>query len=388
MDFSLSQEQEMYREMFADFVAREVAPGAEEADRSEQLPARLLGRAARQGFMGALAPEESLGGAGLDTLSYTLLLETIGGACMSTALTLHVHNSLALRLILAAGQPSLVANLGSAMVAGERLGAFAMTEPLAGSDPLMMRTTARRERDRWILKGEKSWVTNGGLAGVYVVFAVTEPGAGTRSLSAFAVPAETPGLVVGGREKTLGVRATTITRLYLDDCLVPTDYLLGEVGDGYRLALESLTFGRIGAAAIAVGIGEQALRKAIRFSTERVQFGAPIAHKQAIQGYLADAATQVAAARGLVRQAAWQADQGKPIVQAAAMAKLFASRMAADVTDQAVQIHGGNGYIVDYGVERLYRDARALELIEGTSQIQQVIIASTLLANYQIKIKA
>jgi alkylation response protein AidB-like acyl-CoA dehydrogenase len=206
-------------------------------------------------------------------------------------------------------------------------------------------------------------------------------------MTAFAVPAETPGLTVGGRQKTLGLRGANITRLYLDDCRVPAENLLGAPGQGYRIALETLDFGRIGDSAIAVGGAEHALEVAARYASERVQFGVPIAQKQAIQAYLADAATQLAAAECLMRRAAWLVDQGKPVTREAAMAKLFCSRMAADVTDQAVQIHGGIGFMQDYPVERYYRDARALELVEGTTQIQQVIIAGDMLAGYGIKVK-
>ena len=344
-------------------------------------------RAAAQGFLGALVPEEPYGGAGLDTVSYTLLLQALAGECGSTAMTVHVHNSLALRAVMAYGAPSLQDELVPEMATGERLGAFALTEPGAGSDPARLRTTAHRTDAGWSLSGAKTWVSNGGLAGLYVVFAMTDPGAGTHGMSAFAVPAAAPGLRVGGREKTLGLRAASITRLYLDDCRVPAGCLLGEVGQGYQIAMEILDFGRIGVSAVALGGAQHALDLAIQFASERVQFGGPIAQKQAIQAYLANAATRPAAAECLVRRAAWLVDAGKPFRREAAMAKLFSSRVAADVTDQAVQIHGGYGFIVDYAIERYYRDARALEIVEGTSQIQQIIIAGALLADHGIKVR-
>jgi butyryl-CoA dehydrogenase len=386
MDFTLTPEQEMFRDMFRDFAAKEVAKVADSADKDEALPRKVLQRAAAQGFLAALVPEEPYGGAGLDTLSYTMLLQALANECGGTALTIHVHNSLALRSILKYGSPALQAELVPEMAAGERIGAFALTEANAGSDPARLRTTAARLADgSWLLNGAKTWVSNGGLAGIYVIFALTDPSAGAKGMSAFAVPAETPGLRVGGREKTLGLRAANITRLYLDDCVVPAGNLLGTEGQGYPIALNILDFGRIGVAAIACGGAQRALDLALKFSSERVQFGVPIAQKQAIQAYLADAATDLAAAECLMRRAAWLVDAGKPYGREAAMAKLFASRMAADVTDQAVQIHGGYGFIVDYPVERYYRDARALELVEGTSQIQQIIIAGSLLADYGVK---
>jgi acyl-CoA dehydrogenase len=387
MNFALTPEQQMFQQMFCDFATKEVAKVADQADKQEELPRKLLQRAAAQGFMGALAPEEPYGGAGLDAVTYTLLLEALAAECMSTALTVHVHNSLALRAILKYGQDGLLDLLAPEMVGGERLGAFALTETDAGSDLTRLRTTAARDGDAWVLNGVKTWVTNGGLAGVYVVFAATDPAAGARGISAFAVPAEAPGLAVSGRVKTLGLRAAGVTRLYLEDCRVPAGNLLGGPGQGYKIALETLDFGRVGISAIALGVGRRALELGIKFSAERVQFGGPIAHKQALQGYLADAATELAAAAWLVRHAAWLADQGKPYTREAAMAKLFSSRMAAEVTDRMVQIHGGYGYVVDYPIERYYRDARALEIMEGTTQIQQIVIAGGLLAGYGIKVK-
>jgi alkylation response protein AidB-like acyl-CoA dehydrogenase len=387
MDFALSAEQQMFRALFEDFAAKEVAKTAEQADKQEVLPPKLLQRAAAQGFLGALVPEEPHGGAGLDTVSYTLLLEALAAECMSIALTVHVHNSLALRTILKHAHAALTESVLPEMVMGDRVGAFALTEPNAGSSPAHMRTTAARRGDGWVLNGSKTWVSNGGMAGVYVVFAVTDATAGTQGISAFAVPAESRGLVVGGREKTLGLRGASMTRLYLENCFVSPEHLLGRKGEGYRIALEAIDFGRIAVAAIGLGAGRRAIDLACRFASERVQFGGPIAQKQAIQAYLADAATSLAAAECLVRRAAWLVDEQKPFTREAAMAKLFTSRMAADVTDQALQIHGGYGFMTDYPIERYYRDARALELVEGTSQVQQIVIASDLLAPYGIKVR-
>jgi alkylation response protein AidB-like acyl-CoA dehydrogenase len=387
MDFSLTSEQQMFQQMFRDFATKEVAKAAEQADKQEELPARLLKRAANQGFMGALAPVEPYGGAGLDVTSFLLLLEALAAECPGLALVVHVHNSLALRALLNHGADAAQEALIPAMAAGERIGAFAMTEATAGSDPTQMRTRAVRDGNEYVLNGAKAWVSNGGLAGVYVIFAVTDPAAGPKGLSAFAVPAETPGLVVGGREKTLGLRGTKIARLYLRDCRVPADYRLGAEGEGYKIALSALDLGRVGISAVAVGLARRALELGIKFAGERDQFGGPIGQKQAIQSYLADCATEIAAAEGLVRHAAWLAEQGKPCTQEAAMAKLFAGRMAAAVTNRIVQVHGGAGYVTEYPIERYYRDARALELMEGTSQIQQIVIAGKLLEGVGIKVK-
>jgi alkylation response protein AidB-like acyl-CoA dehydrogenase len=382
MDFSLTSEQQMFRQMFRDFATRDVAKAADQADKQEQLPARLLKRAAAQGFMAALAPEEPYGGAGLDAVTYTLLLEALSAECMSTALTIHVHNSLALRTVLRHGTAAVKETLASEMAAGERIAAFALTEPAAGSDPTRLRTTAVRDGDVYVLNGEKSWVANGGLAGVYLVFAQLD-----SRITAFILPAETPGLVVGGRQKTLGLRAAAITRLYLNDCRAPAENLLGAEGQGYKIALEALDFGRVGLAAVALGVGRRAIELGVKFAAERVQFGGPIGQKQAIQNYLADAAAEAAAAEWLVRHAAWLADSGKPFGQEAAMAKLFASRMAAQVTNRIVQVHGGYGYITDYPIERYYRDARSLEIMEGTTQVQQIVIAAGLFAGTKVCVR-
>lgn len=387
MDFALTEEQLMFQKLFRDFAAKEVAKVADQADKKEEVPARLLKRAASQGFMGALAPEEPYGGAGLDMITYTLLIEAMAAECASTALVLHVHNALALRTILAYGTDTAKEALLPEMVAGERIGAFALTEAGAGSDPTQLRTVARADGDSYVLNGTKTWVSNGGIAGVFVIFAATDPAAGAKGITAFAVPAETPGLVVGGREKTLGLRGASINRVYLKDARVPAAYRLGAEGEGYRIALATLDLGRVGIGAACLGGARKALELGIKYASERSQFGVPIGAKQAIQTYLADAATDIAAAEWLVRHAAWLADQGKPFTQEAAIAKLFASRTVADVTNKMVQVHGGAGYVIDYPIERYYRDARAMELVEGTSQIQQIVIAGGLLASVGVKVK-
>ena len=270
MDFALTSEQEMLQKMFREFATKEVAKVAEKADKEEALPPRLLKRAASQGFMGAVVPEEPYGGAGLDVVTFTLLLEALAAECASTALTIHVHNSLALRSICRHGTDAAKDALVPEMVAGERIGAFALTEPGAGSDPTHLRTTAVRQGDEFVLNGGKTWVSNGGIAGVFVVFAATDPVAGARGLSAFVVPAEAPGLTVGGREKTLGLNAASIHRIYLNGCRIPVDHLLGAEGDGYKIALETLDFGRVGISAAAVGLARRVVELGVKFASERV----------------------------------------------------------------------------------------------------------------------
>ncbi len=387
MDFLLSQEHQMFQKLFRDFAAKEVAKVADQTDKKEELPGKLLKRAAAQGFLGALAPEDPYGGAGLDFLTYTLLIEALAAECVSTALVIHVHNALALRTLLAHGSAATKETFIPELAAGERIGAFALTEAGAGSDPTALRTVARRTGDEYILNGAKTWVSNGGIAGLFIVFTATDPTVGARGLSAFAVPADAPGVIVGGREKTLGLRGATINRLYLKDVRVPAEQRLGEEGAGYKIALETLDYGRVGISAAALGAARKSVELGVKYASERSQFGKRIGEKQAIQTYLADSATQVAAGEWLVRHAAWLADQGKPFTQEAAYAKLFTSRTAAEVTNKMVQVHGGAGFVVDYPIERYYRDARALELVEGTSQIQQIVIAGGLLAGVGIKVK-
>ncbi len=387
MDFVLTEEQQMFQKLFRDFATKEVAKVAEQTDKKEEFPARLIKRAAGQGFLGAFAPEEPYGGAGLDFMTYTLLVEAMAAECASTALTLHVHNVLALRTLVKHGSEAAKEDLVPEMVSGDRIGAFALTESGAGSDPTRLRTVACKEDGHWVLNGSKTWVSNAGVAGVYIVFAATDPTAGAKGISAFAVPAETDGVVLGGREKTLGLRGAQIHRVYFKGARIPQDYLLGQEGGGYRIALETLDYGRVGISAAAVGGARKAVEIATAFAAQRSQFGTSIANKQAIQAYIADAATQVQAGQWLVRHAAWLADQGQPFTQEAAMAKLFCGKMANEVTNKMLQVHGGAGFIADYPIERYYRDSRAMELVEGTSEMQRIVIAGGLLAPAGIKVR-
>ena len=326
MDFALTEEQQMFQKLFRDFATKEVAKVADQTDEKEEHPAKLIKRAANQGFLGALAPEEPYGGAGLDFTSCTLLIEAMAAECASTALILHVHNVLVLRTIIKHGSTAVKDALVPEMISGDRIGAFALTESGAGSDPTQLRTTAHKDGESYVITGNKTWVANGGIAGVFIVFAATDPSAGAKGLTAFVVPAEAEGVIIGGREKTLGLRGATISRLYLKGVRVPADHLLGSVGSGYKVALEALDYGRVGISAAATGMSRRVVELGTRYATERIQFGMAIANKQAVQMYLADAATEVQASQWLVRHAAWLADQGQPFSHEAAIAKLFSAR--------------------------------------------------------------
>ncbi len=369
MDFRLNEDQLMFKKMFADFCTKEIRPQGEQIDQSEEPPQDLLQKAVDQGFWAALVPEE-MDGAGLDTFTYMLMLEELARADMSTALTLSVHNSLVVKPLLDFGTGEQKDNYLEALAFGELLGAFALTEAGAGSDPAALKMRADLDGDAYLLNGTKTWVTNGALAGLILAFARAEGG-----ITAFLVEADTPGLEVGYREKTLGLRGASCNTLYFDDVRVPAANRLCEEGEGLMVALKALDLSRLGMAALALGGAERALEEAVKFSMEHIQFGAPIAKKQAIQNYIADAKAQIEALRCLMTHTAWLADTGQNFGPQASIAKLFGSRVASEVTDRMLQVHGGYGYMKEYAIERYYRDCRALEIVEGTSQIQQFLIA-------------
>ena len=386
MDFSLTEEQQMFQKMFRDFATKEVAPLAEETDHEEKPPLELLKKAAMQGFLGALIPEE-YGGVGLDIVSYCMMLEELAKACASTAMTISVHNGLAAKTILDNGNEEQKGKYLEPMAMGDKIGAFALTEPAAGSDVAALEATAIKDDDKYVLNGNKIWVSNGDIASVFVVFAKTNPEAGGKGISAFIVERGMPGFKVGYREKTLGLRGLTCSTLYFDDCQVPAENLLGQEGAGFKIAMKALDFARLSLSAICLGGAQAALEVGVRFATEREQFGGPIALKQAIQNFIADTAAEIEALRYLVYHTAWLADQGEPYTQEASIAKLIGSQTAMQAANRMLQVHGGYGYMKEYPIERMYRDFRALEILEGTSEIQRFIIASHILREKGIKIK-
>lgn len=386
MDFSLTEEQRMFRRMFRDFCENEVAPLAEGIDHEERPPLELLKKAAMQGFLGALFPEK-YGGVALDTISYCMMLEELAKACASTAMTIGLHNGLAGKTILDLGSDEQKQKYLEPMAMGEKIGAFALTEPGAGSDTAALETTAIKDDGEYVLSGNKIWVSNGGIAELFIVFATTDPDAGGKGISAFIVEGGMPGFKVGYREKTLGLRGLTFNTLYFDDCCVPAANLLGPEGEGFKIVMRALNFIRLSLSAICLGGAQAALEEGVRFSAEREQFGGPIALKQAIQNFIADSAAEIEALRYLVYHTAWLADQGEPYSQEASIAKLLGSRIAFEVANRMIQVHGGYGYMKEYAIERMYRDFRALKIMGGTSEIQCFIIASNIYKDRGVEIE-
>jgi len=378
MNFELTEEQLLIQEMVREFARTEVAPIAAEIDRDHRFPEELIPQMAKLNILGVPIAEE-FGGAGADNVSYVIALEELARVCASTSIIVSGHTSLATWPILEFGTTAQKEKYGTKLATGEILGAFALTEPGAGTDAASGKTTAVRDGDEYVLNGSKIFITNGGYAGVYIVTAMTDPAAGTRGISAFVVEPDAPGFSVGEKEHKMGIKASSTTPLYFSDCRIPKDALLGAEGKGFKIAMATLDGGRIGVAAQALGIAQGALDASIAYAKERVQFGKPLSALQAIQWMIADMATQIDAARLLVYRAAWYKDNGMPYGQAAAMAKLFASETATHVADRAIQIHGGYGYTESYPVERAYRDAKVTELYEGTSEVQRMVIAGSLL---------
>ena len=380
MDFTFSEEQEMFRAMFRDFSTKEVAPKAEETDHEEKPPLDVFRKAANQGFLGATLPEDYFG-ADLDYSSYALLIETLAGDCMSTAVTLATHVSLVAMSILEYGTDAQKEKWLPPMAAGEMIGAFALTEPDAGSNASALQTRATPDGDDSILDGVKSWVANGEIAGLFLVFAQ-----GPEGIEPFMVPKDTPGLTVGYREPTLGLRSVTFNTLYLEGCRLPAVNRLGEPGEGWAVAQRARDRMAVALAAAGLGVAENAVDIAAQFATERVQFGAPVAKKQAIQSYVAEALIEVEALRYLVYHAAWLVDQGGDFSFDASMVKAFGARVARSVTNRMVQVMGGYGYMEDYPMARKYRDARALGIIGGPTELHHIRVAQRKFADWDLEI--
>ncbi|PXX31020.1 MULTISPECIES: acyl-CoA dehydrogenase family protein [Burkholderia] len=377
MDELYTEDQRMIRDAARAFATEMLAPNAAQWDHDARLPDAIVAQLGELGLLGMIVPQE-LGGSYTDYVAYALAMEEIAAGDAACATLMSVHNSVGCGPILGFGTPAQKERWLADMAAGRVIGAFCLTEPQAGSEANNLRTRAELRDGKWVLNGAKQFVTNGQRAGVAIVFAMTDPEAGKRGISAFLVPTDTPGFIVGKPEKKMGIRASDTCAITFENCAIPEENLLGNRGEGLKIALSNLEGGRIGIAAQALGIARAAFDKARRYAGERVQFGKPIAEHQAIQQKLADMATQINAARLLVHHAAKLRTAGLPCLSEASQAKLFASEMAERVCSDAIQIHGGYGYLVDYEVERHYRDARITQIYEGTSEVQRMVIARQL----------
>jgi len=377
-DLTLSQEQELVQRTARDFAREKVLPRAREIDEQGKVPKELLAEMASLGFLGIYVPE-SYGGAGLDALSYALVTEEINRACASTGVVMSSHVSLVVDPVLHHGSDAQKDRFLRPLASGEKLGCFALSEPASGSDAAAMRTSARRDGDSWVLNGTKNFITNGASADITLVFAQTDAQARHRGIAAFLVEKGTRGFSVGKLEHKLGIRGSDTAQLVFQDCRVPAASLLGEVGDGFKIALSTLDGGRISIAAQAVGIARACLEDSLAYAKEREAFGKKIVEFQAIQWKLADMATEIDAARLLVWRAATLKDRGEDHILAAAQAKLFASDVAVRAARECVQIFGGYGYLTDFPAERHYRDAKITEIYEGTSEIMNLVIAQEIL---------
>lgn len=378
MKFELTDNQKMIRDMVREFAERKIAPVAADLDKNEEYPMEILKKMAQLGLLGIVVPQQ-YGGAGADTISYALAIEEISKKCASTGVITSVHNSLVCWPIMKFGTEEQKKKYLPILAKGEKIGAFAGTEPNAGSDLGAMQTTAKLKGDKYIINGSKTFITSGSKAGIIIVFAVTDKSAGSRGISAFIVENDIKGFKVGDVFEKMGINANLVAELIFEDMEVPKENLLGKEGEGFKIALIALDGGRIGIGAQAVGIAQAALDESIEYSKQREQFGRPISKFQAIQWMIVDMATRIEASRLLVHNAAYAKDQGGRFSKEAAMAKLFASETAMDAAIKAVQIHGGYGYTKEYLVERLFRDAKITEIYEGTSEIQRLVIANSLL---------
>lgn len=377
MDELYTEDQRMIRDAARAFATERLAPNAAQWDHDAHLPEAIVAQLGELGLLGMIVPQE-LGGSYTDYVAYALAMEEVAAGDAACATMMSVHNSVGCGPILGFGTPAQKDRWLADMAAGRVIGAFCLTEPHAGSEANNLRTRAELRDGKWVLNGAKQFVTNGQRAGVAIVFAMTDPEAGKRGISAFLVPTDTPGFIVGKPEKKMGIRASDTCPITFENCAIPEENLLGNRGEGLKIALSNLEGGRIGIAAQALGIARAAFDKARRYAGERVQFGKPIAEHQAIQQKLADMAVQINAARLLVHHAAKLRTAGLPCLSEASQAKLFASEMAERVCSDAIQIHGGYGYLVDYEVERHYRDARITQIYEGTSEVQRMVIARQL----------
>jgi len=378
MKLELNDQQKMIQKMVREFAEKEVGPIAAELDKTGEYPTETLKKMAKLGLLGIIIPTE-YGGAGLDTISYATIIEEISRKCASTGVITSVHNSLVAWPIIKYGTEEQKKKYLPILAKGEKIGAFAGTEPNAGSDLGAMQTTAVLKGNKYIINGDKTFITSGPKAGIIIVFAVTDKEAGSKGISAFIVENTFKGFKVGSIFDKMGINANLVSELIFENMEVPKENLLGKEGEGYKIALSTLDGGRIGIASQSVGIAQACLDESIEYAKQRQQFGRPISKFQAIQWMIADMATKIEAARYLVYNAAYTKDKGERISKEAAMAKLFASETAVDCAIKAVQIHGGYGYTKEYTVERLFRDSKITEIYEGTSEVQRLVISGSLL---------
>ncbi len=378
MDFALTNDQKMLQDQVRKFAQAELAPRAPELDKTGEFPWQSLKKMAQLGLLGVIVPEQ-YGGSGFDFISLAIAIEEISRACASTGVIVAVNNSLTAYPIMQFGSEDQKKKYLPPLCSGEKIGAFGLTEPNAGSDVAAMETTARLEGDHYVLNGTKRFITNGGEAGIFIVFAYTNREMKHKGMSAFVVERDTPGFSLGKHEDLMGIRATANCELIFEDVKVPKENLLSKEGDGFKICMNTLDVSRIDIGAQAVGIAQAALDEAVKYSKERKAFGQPISNFEMIQSMIAEMATEIQAARLLVHYAGHCKDKGmQRFSKESAMSKYYASDIAVDVVRKAVQIHGGYGYSKDYAVERLYRDAKILELYEGTSEVQKIVIAREL----------
>jgi butyryl-CoA dehydrogenase len=378
MDFDLTEEQRLIQRTARDFAQREIAPKAAELDKSGRWPAEIVKRMAELGLMGVAVPAEH-GGAGMDNLSYAVAMEEISAACASCGVIMSVNNSLFCDPLLKFGTDAQKREVLAPCARGDKLGCFGLTEPMSGSDAQTMVTEAKRAPGGWVLNGAKNWITNGPHADFILVFAVTDRSGPKVKHTAFLVPKGTPGFTQNPHDHKLGIHAAHSCTVFFEACTVPDSAVVGPVGEGFKVAMATLDGGRIGIASQALGIARAALEASVRYAKERKSFGVTISNHQAIQFMLADMATELDAARLLTWRAASMKDKKSRHTLESSEAKLFASEMATRVAHKAIQIHGGYGYSVEFPVERNYRDARITEIYEGTSEIQRIVIAASLL---------
>jgi butyryl-CoA dehydrogenase len=381
MDDLLTEKKRVLRRTVRAFCDREIAPIAKEIDQESRFPWEVVEKMGALGHFGVQVPP-ALGGAGMDTLSYTIVIEEISRACGALGLCTSVHNSVAVFPLLEFGNDEQKKRWVPPLARAEKIGAFCLTEPNAGSDASGIEATAIPDGDHYVVNANKVLVTNGGIADTCLIFARTDPAAGRRGISVIVVERGTPGFKTGDLENLMGMRANPVASIRLTDCRVPKENILAQEGLGLKIGLVALDVGRIGIGAQAVGIAQAALDAGVKYAKERRQFGVPIAKHGAIQAMLADMATEVEASRMLVQKAAWLRDQKVSFSQASAMAKLYATEAASRVTDTAIQIHGGYGYSKSYPVERYYRDARITRIYEGTAEIHRMVIARSVLQGY------